>query len=981
MRNPFACVEMMEAAMPLGNRPVAFALLICLFFAASVEAQTPQWLWLELDEQGQDPDQQAEFTREFELDEPVSAARLTLLAESARITLHVNGQRMVEHGPYDQVARFDITSTLKPGKNRIEARGVATSGPSAFFAALEISFANGRQRRIVSDASWTARPGKLQPRGLVDRRLLLERARQIGVTATDNYEQWKRAIDAKAGTNPASFVTRPGVQVKLVRSSRSQEGSWVSLTFDDQGRAIIAMEKQGLWRFTLDGDSGEVDRVERINDSLKECRGLQFIDGVLYANANNSKQLVRLAPKGKKFGEPEVLLETEGGVGHGRNDITLGPDGKLHIIHGDSVRIPTGVADYTSPYREARQGKATSEGHWLQLDPESKQVEVLAGGLRNPYGIALNDHGDAFTYDADAEYDMGSPWYRPTRISHLVVGGDYGWRGVTRSWPPYYPDHPDNALPNLDVGKGSPTAVLFGRGLHQFPASYQEALFVLDWAYGRVLAVHSWRRGASYLMSAETFLKGSPLNVTDLAVSPDGALYLITGGRGTQSAFYQIRFPRRGEDAATVTRQQRERAEFAERSHARRRALETMLMVDTPAAEEIREAWPSLGDADPWLRHAARNVLEQHPVGHWRERALAESDLATALTALTALARSGQDTLAVVERLNELPWSQAAEHQQTEALYLYWLATAQQTPAGELRRQTAKRLNDMLPATHYAANRLLSELVVRLEQTEQYEKILQLLEATDKQHEQMHYLFVLRHAKSLTAPQRRRYFSQLSEASGYLGGQGLPDFVRRIREESLASVPTTQREALADSIAAVSTLQESAPPTPPTRPFVKAWTLDELSGALEFPVTAERVERGRDLFHAASCTQCHRADGVGRSIGPDLTSVARRFSRRDILTSILHPSRVVAEKYRSLQVITKDGRNLVGRVATSGDYRSPILRLATDPTKPFTYVEINKNEIEAQAHSPTSWMPEGLLSTLSREEVQDLLAYLESLSR
>ena len=48
---------------------------------------------------------------------------------------------------------------------------------------------------------------------------------------------------------------------------------------------------------------------------------------------------------------------------------------------------------------------------------------------------------------------MGSPWYRPTRVVHLAPGADFGWRGVTGKWPPYYPDHPDNAVPNLDIGE------------------------------------------------------------------------------------------------------------------------------------------------------------------------------------------------------------------------------------------------------------------------------------------------------------------------------------------------------------------------------------------------------------------------------------------------------------------------------------------------------------------------------------------------
>ena len=82
-------------------------------------------------------------------------------------------------------------------------------------------------------------------------------------------------------------------------------------------------------------------------------------------------------------------------------------------------------------------------------------METLVTGLRNPYGVAFNNDGEVFSYDADAEYDMGTPWYRPTRVNQLTMASDFGWREVTGQWPPYYIDHPDNAPFTLDIGKGS----------------------------------------------------------------------------------------------------------------------------------------------------------------------------------------------------------------------------------------------------------------------------------------------------------------------------------------------------------------------------------------------------------------------------------------------------------------------------------------------------------------------------------------------
>jgi len=81
-------------------------------------------------------------------------------------------------------------------------------------------------------------------------------------------------------------------------------------------------------------------------------------------------------------------------------------------------------------------------------------------GFRNSYDIAFNTEGELFTFDSDMEWDMGAPWYRPTRIVHCVSGGDYGWRSGSGVWPAYYPD----SLPPMnDIGPGSPTGVVLPR--------------------------------------------------------------------------------------------------------------------------------------------------------------------------------------------------------------------------------------------------------------------------------------------------------------------------------------------------------------------------------------------------------------------------------------------------------------------------------------------------------------------------------------
>src|SRR5262249_39566475 len=139
-----------------------------------------------------------------------------------------------------------------------------------------------------------------------------------------------------------------------------------------------------------------------------------------------------------------------------------------------------------------------------QVDPEGRSWELVSTGYRNPYGMAFNRHGDLFTFDADMEWDINTPWYRPTRVCLAATGSDFGRGNGTGKWPPY---SPDPLPPILDIGPGSPTGMTFGYGA-RFPAKYQEALFMCDWSYGKLYAVHLTPESSAYRAEAEEFLNG-----------------------------------------------------------------------------------------------------------------------------------------------------------------------------------------------------------------------------------------------------------------------------------------------------------------------------------------------------------------------------------------------------------------------------------------------------------------------------------------
>lgn len=126
-----------------------------------------------------------------------------------------------------------------------------------------------------------------------------------------------------------------------------------------------------------------------------------------------------------------------------------------------------------------------------------------------------------FTYDADMEWDINTPWYRPTRINHVISGAEFGWRNGSAKWPEYYSDS-FGAVVN--VGPGSPTGVTFGTGA-KFPTKYQKAFFACDWSFGTLYAIHLTPNGSSYTGEVEEFIGGQPFPLTDICISKkDGAM-------------------------------------------------------------------------------------------------------------------------------------------------------------------------------------------------------------------------------------------------------------------------------------------------------------------------------------------------------------------------------------------------------------------------------------------------------------------------
>ena len=149
----------------------------------------------------------------------------------------------------------------------------------------------------------------------------------------------------------------------------------------------------------------------------------------------------------------------------------------------------------------------------------------------------------------------------------------------------------------------------------------------------------------------------------------------------------------------------------------------------------------------------------------------------------------------------------------------------------------------------------------------------------------------------------------------------------------------------------------------------------ELLPTVDAGLSDRNFRRGRALFAEAKCYACHRFNSEGGAIGPDLTGVSGRFNAKDLLESLIEPSKTISDQYQAVQILTSDGQTIVGRIVNlSGDN----YRVNTDMLNPDNLVGVDRKKIEIMRPSKKSMMPEGLLDVLNKEEALDLIAYLLS---
>ena len=492
--------------------------------------------------------------------------------------------------------------------------------------------------------------------------------------------------------------------------------------------------------------------------------------------------------------------------------------------------------------------------------------------------------------------------------------------------------------------------------------------------------MHLTARGASYEGVVESFASAVPLPVTDLIVNPqDGMLYFTTGGRGIESALYRIGY-RAPEPPKTNIRIPKLSVSFAQR-----RALEALHRpADADNVQSaIDAAWPFLSNSDRHLRYAARLVLEHQPCRWWQTRALQESNPQALIQAVIALCRAQtkkdyQLQQRICGSLDGIGWSALRDSEKIDLLRAYQLAIIRfGEPTEQLRNRLLARLNPLYPADTEALNSELCQLLVALKSPVVVPRTLKLIAIARTQEEKINYMLSLRlPGLTWTDQQRQRYFQWFKNLQAYQGGDSYDSVLSQIHQEAGEHLTNEEQQALGELMQfdpeVRSPVESSANVI--TRQFVQSWNVEDFESDSVEPLSTRDLARGESLFSEVGCIRCHRIARSGGILGPDLTTIGRRFTTGDLLEAILEPDRVISDQYRATTFTLHDGKQITGHIA---DIHKGKWSVITNMLQPRDYTPVDPKTIEDAQPSPVSMMPSGLVDTLTREEILDLLSYLK----
>ncbi len=776
----------------------------------------------------------------------------------------------------------------------------------------------------------------------------------------------------------------------------------VGLSFDNQGRLLV-VESQTHER-PQNYDGPPTDRIRLATDADGDGRldrWTTFADGFRFALN------VLARPDGGVYvvsrSKVELLRDSDDdGVADQRTDI-LRLDTSAVYPHNGLSGIALDLAanelvvclgeNFGEPYTligsdGTRIAGSGGRNGVFRCSFAGEKLRQIATGFWNPFGVCVAPPGRVFVVDNDPD---SCP---PCRLVHVVPGGDYGYlyqygrSGLhpLQCWDGQLP----GTLPMVAGVGEAPTAIVAHRG----------RLWVTSWGEHTIEAYRLIPRGASFSATRETVVQGdADFRPTGLAVAPDGSLYFgdwIRRDYGVHGAgrVWRLSLPSDSKDipfpppSAAEQKADRLRANnrlpnFATDFDASDPFLATAaafgLANNSEPASQARESLtvaPLNGPAAARLQLLMAKRLADHTNldDDLLRVALQDDSPAVRLIAVRWIADEHHTSLVGdVARLLDAP-SLNERYYLAVLAAVDWLSNPprqrnSQLTDGLLVREL--RNTERPPATQVLALRLLAPNNSFLT-SDRLRFYLQ------SNHPPLR-LAAVRALAQQTRPERFELLGEVARdasqkdqvrAEAVMGlGAEAARFEPLLEELAEAEGDNQVVKQEASRVLRLAHLKPSVAETKPPAADIQAW--------LALVAQPGDAAAGRRLFFSAvasRCSICHRVEGQGGTVGPDLTGIGRRVSRERLLTSILRPSLEIAPQYQSWELRTANGRSYSGlRLPEAGDNGSEeYMDSAGDR------FQLASETIESRRPSAASVMPDGLARLISIDDLRDLLTFLTS---
>jgi putative membrane-bound dehydrogenase-like protein len=833
--------------------------------------------------------------------------------------------------------------------------------------------------------------------------------------------------DAKSANPVTPRAADPGIVVELFAQAPDIVHP-VAVTIDQRGRLLVieshthfrpknyqgpAKDRIRILEDT-DGD-GKADRFTTFYEGVVAAMDLAcHPDGSIYLATRNEVLRLRDHDGDGKADSAQrlVFLDTPGDYPHnGLCGLTFDHDGNLFFGMGENlgVRYCLRGSDGTEICDEGEGGNV----FWCTAD--GKKLRRVATGFWNPFGMCFDRHGRLWAVDNDPD---AMP---PCRLLHVVEGGDYGYqfrygrsgRHVFQAWNGHLP----GTLPMVcGVGEGPCEVLRYeGSGL---PGGLHGDLLVTAWADHRIERYRLIPHGASYRAEPLPFVQGgSDFRPVGLVQAKDGSLFV--------SDWVLANYELHGKGAVWHIRPAEPNRPGKQPAVEEEKPVDFLAPIyDLPAEGAWERLRKFLVDDDPFIRHAATvrlsrlsdllHQLASDPPSDPRLRGqillaqrrtepkdpaqlasrwLRDDDAEVRFLALKWIAdHKLTDCKADVEKLLIDPrlslklfqaaataWMRVEGRDVHESrMAEFYLAKALEVKASAAVRGAALRL---VPPTHKGLS--LSTLE-RLIESGETELSLEAVRALQEHPDRKRFDAFVRLAERNDIPLILR-----AEAVVGLAGQGqeakapllalLANGPGPLRVEALRGL--TGLNLSEDERQAVRQAAEADPQLAPAadrvlgRPFAEGRPRrDDVNGWLRLLDGPGDADAGRRVFfhpRLAGCFKCHRVDGRGSDIGPDLSGIGQ-MERRRLVQALVQPDADIAPHYVPWVLVTVDGQTRTGL----------LVRTYLDE---YTYADEKGNlftlktgDVLESRPARRSLMPDGLADLLTLQELRDLLAYLES---